>query len=483
MQQELVLEPHNSGLTIANYPDEQAVLSGGVPLDGLRWIRSEGGNGSNNSNNSNNSSVWKASLAEAGIDLVRVLGLRIDGRRAIRARYPNADPEKGFGSKLKAEQWTCPGVVPPAVEIWAPSTAPNRSGASKFFAKYQLGLQGACKEWTPPAGYWCGNHTQGGDHGTIAVPDGAILSLAKLPNAPYRNASTAVIHAWRPAHWCVWMWHVAHAELEQQQGGQGGSNGSSASYHFVMGKGGFQGARGASVGQELYIENVREELDSEDEWFYDEGTRELYLYNASGPPPASLSIVACNLKRLVVVNGTQSKPVAHVTLEGLTLRDTAITFMDPHGMPSGGDWGVHRGAAVFIQGAVNVTVANCTLIRLDGNAVMLSGYSRNVSIERNSFISIGDSAMLAWGDTTGVPQTPGFGWDGTRGDQPRGTVVRQNFVMGVGVWNKQSSAWFQAKSGGNIIEENIFIEGPRAGKDTCNRAGKDTCNSPRPIRL
>lgn len=34
---------------------------------------------------------------------------------------------------------------------------------------------------------------------------------------------------------------------------------------FLLGKGGFQGGRGADAGQEFYVENVFEELDSENE--------------------------------------------------------------------------------------------------------------------------------------------------------------------------------------------------------------------------
>lgn len=39
-----------------------------------------------------------------------------------------------------------------------------------------------------------------------------------------------------------------------------------------------------------------------------------------------------------------------VQLTGLGLRDTAYTYMDPHGIPSGGDWTLERSAVVFAQG-------------------------------------------------------------------------------------------------------------------------------------
>jgi hypothetical protein len=47
-----------------------------------------------------------------------VYGLRENGNRMIRARYPNANPEHGFGSTLLAKAWV-PTVLPndPAIEV------------------------------------------------------------------------------------------------------------------------------------------------------------------------------------------------------------------------------------------------------------------------------------------------------------------------------------------------------------------------------
>ena len=41
--------------------------------------------------------------------------------------------------------------------------------------------------------------------------------------------------------------------------------------------GGFQEARGSNAGKEWYVENIFEELDSANEWFYDEDAKTLYF--------------------------------------------------------------------------------------------------------------------------------------------------------------------------------------------------------------
>jgi hypothetical protein len=51
----------------------------------------------------------------------------------------------------------------------------------------------------------------------------------------------------------------------------------------------------------------------------------------------------------------------------------------------------------MIEGAENILIKGNAFKRVDGNALMLSGYTRGVTIEDNDFSWIGDSAMASWG--------------------------------------------------------------------------------------
>jgi len=53
--------------------------------------------------------------------------------------------------------------------------------------------------------------------------------------------------------------------------------------------------------------------------------------------------------------------------------------------------------------------------------------------------------------------------DGTGGDQPRYTTVINNVCHEVGIFQLQSSCWFQAKSALTNITNNLFYNGPRSG--------------------
>ena len=181
-----------------------------------------------------------------------------------------------------------------------------------------------------------------------------------------------------------------------------GAEGVDANVTLSWSKGGFQGGRGWQVDggtgaisptPSLYVENVREELDEADEWFYDDDTRSLYVcWNGTGAPPPDVQFVATNLPRLVEVVGTSAAPVRDVRIAGVGLRDTSYTYMDPWGVPSGGDWSLHRGAAVFLEGTENVTVERNFFRRLDGNALLFSGYNRDGVVDGNEFAWIGDTA-------------------------------------------------------------------------------------------
>ena len=84
---------------------------------------------------------------------------------------------------------------------------------------------------------------------------------------------------------------------------------------------------------------------------------------------------------------------------------------------------------------------------------MLYGYNRNTSLYRNEFIYNADNvSSVGYTDN----------WDGTNGLQPRFTYVIENYVHQIGLYQHQSSAWFQAKSCQNVINRNIVFNVPRA---------------------
>ncbi len=212
---------------------------------------------------------------------------------------------------------------------------------------------------------------------------------------------------------------------------------------------------------------MREELDEAGEWFWDKETGELYVFfNATSgtPPPSDGSIVAIEDGAWALINvaATQEAPARDLSFLGIGLRDTAHVFFQPHSIPSGGDWALARLGALVLEGSEGATVDGCLFERVDGTALLISGYNRGARVTRNAFKWIGDSAIVAWGKTKGDP-TGQDGWDATDGNQPRYTFVENNIASEVGIWEKQSSLYMQAKASDSFLHGNVGFNGPRAG--------------------
>jgi hypothetical protein len=220
----------HSHLTIRNADGEAAVVSGGVNLTAA-WAPSKRCEG-----------CFEMDLKAAGVR--QILGLRRDGVREIRARYPNFDPELdstidgsrhfhdgrdgwitgktdwiasttgtmngvegGWPPKAVATTFVIKGTDWPGVEwpmnIMTNATVdPDTWTGEGEWGEYWLGAGGTCVDREPPVGYWCApaapRHISTPNH-----PSG-INTGALLPNAGktgYKNATGAIIHAWRPGHW------------------------------------------------------------------------------------------------------------------------------------------------------------------------------------------------------------------------------------------------------------------------------------------
>ena len=125
----------------------------------------------------------------------------------------------------------------------------------------------------------------------------------------------------------------------------------------------------------------------------------------SGPPPSKSVFERARLKQLFSVRGTQAEPVSSIVFSGLGLTGTQSIVLDPHGVPSGGDWSLSRSGALFLEGTESVVIERCVLQRLDGNGILLSGYNQHTNISHNTLVQTGATAIALWGDSSGTCHT------------------------------------------------------------------------------
>lgn len=112
---------------------------------------------------------------------------------------PQADDGASTDLLSGPEDW--PGVEWPSTPIGknAPQTGTGDWGL------FTMGTGGPCTEglpgtYSPPFGYYCSNHPPRGTQYRHRPPMGINVG-SELPNAPYTNASGAVIQSWMPEHW------------------------------------------------------------------------------------------------------------------------------------------------------------------------------------------------------------------------------------------------------------------------------------------
>lgn len=170
----------------------------------------------------------------------------------------------------------------------------------------------------------------------------------------------------------------------------------------------FQEARGTGSptkgGGQFYVSHRKELLDVPGEFWHDVETNTMYLVIAgndtadgagvgvgagadasSSSPPSPLQSVAApagpaylvvpQVSQLFAAVGTQDTPVAGVRITSVTLQHVAPTYMHPYTVPSGGDYSVHRGGAVHLNGTVNCSFDHNLLDRIGGNVRKHEGIS------------------------------------------------------------------------------------------------------------
>jgi hypothetical protein len=70
--------------------------------------------------------------------------------------------------------------------------------------------------------------------------------------------------------------------------------------------------------------------------------------------------------------------------------------MSAYTVPSGGDYSVHRGAAIHLNGTEECTVDHNLFDGIGGNGVWLTDYNRHALVSANEMRHIGENGVGEW---------------------------------------------------------------------------------------
>jgi len=298
----------------------------------------------------------------------------------------------------------------------------------------------------------------------------------------WKRPELAYIHALHLAKW-----GSGHIVLKRDETGQ--------LYEYMVSIDTTTQGNSATLNPELrFAENVLEELDADGEWFFDHETRTLYFQpeNKSDLDHALLEAVAN--PHLVRLEGTSSTPARFITLDGFIFSGAAPTWkLTQDHLPNGGDFVVHRGGALTLDGTEDCAVKNCSFVESGGNAVFINAYNRRATVQDclirdvgangialcgaaetmrgdqffkvlNEAIIVKDVMRPKWIEPEGWTKLPDDLTPGPKtANYPSECLIKGNLITCSGQVEKQSAGILLSLTKDNVIGHNTVYKVPRAG--------------------
>ena len=289
----------------------------------------------------------------------------------------------------------------------------------------------------------------------------------------WQNPQTGIVHAFQSHNWGNMQYRIKDRDYQ--------------SHKIIMGEGGWQLQRSYGIGSgatpsPFYVENIFEELDAPGEWFLDEEKHLLYYYPPEGLDLENASIEVPVVKDIIQIKGSADKPVRNITLRNINFSQAQTTFMNSYEPLARGDWAIHRGGAIFLEGTENCLIEKCQFEQLGGNGIFMSGYNRNNLVKEVRFTQLGESAVCFVGMPSAVrfyqtwddAEIDGKDWNEMRKgmdleagpkspDFPENCAVENAIIHDIGVLGKQTAGVFISMSR-KIRASHITIhDTPRAG--------------------
>ena len=290
----------------------------------------------------------------------------------------------------------------------------------------------------------------------------------------WNNPKTGIVHAFQSHNWGNMQYMIKEVDREENK--------------VYLGDGGWQLQRSHGIGGKedkaswFFIDNIFEELDVPGEWFLDTKANLLYYYPTPGQKLTGATVEVPILKDLIQLKGSKESPVKHIQLKGFRFTQSTYTFMEKYEPVARGDWAIHRGGAVFMEGAENCLVADCSFEYLGGNGVFMSNYNHNNIVQACKFVHTGESAVCFVGSPSAVrfyqtwddSEIDGKDWNAMREnmdlepgpktpDYPKNCTVENSIMHDFGDVGKQVAGVYISMSHKINVAHNTIYNCPRAG--------------------
>ena len=429
-----------------------AIISGGIPLNGLEWVPS---------------SVYPSPVIEAvlppnvPLDFTSLFDATTE-RRLPLAREPNGDAEndmqpKGYALVRGNINGTLTPPKPVSVmshveigpprnltsfPIWGRDFDPRNPGIGYVW----YGENGGGASWFENERSFWANKTI--EAGAIWNATGGVDPHSGLPASPFNASGWASSQTGRRAHifhdslWGNWIYDVDQIDTVSET--------------MTFSRGGWQEGRGGGMRtQPFFIEGAKEALDAPGEWFVDASTRKLHLWPNQTYPPTNPNpnLVAVAVENIVTIRDTATG----VHFEGISFTQTSDGLMEQYTVSAAGDWSNRRAAAVTVDSAAKISFMNCTWNRVGGNGLLITGSATDTLVDSCDFYKPGGSGIVVIGYVARANVSD----ESTA--TPARVLISKSIFEGIGVYGKQTSALFIGLADNVTMTECVLFSGPRAG--------------------
>jgi Right handed beta helix region len=335
LREPIMFGPEDSGtteapITYAAYQGERVTLSGGRKLE-CRWKPFKDG-------------IVMCALPDVSMGRLDFTQLFVNGKRQIRARFPNYDHKNplvsGTGYVNVAEDWK---NVPEGTFPYDPST----------FTR---------KRWSKP--------------------------------------QEAEVHIFHKENYGNLQWKVESVDWKEHHIALGWGGFQINSMETIYNVPDLIGPQ-----SRFFVDNVFEELDAPGEWYLDKQKGLLYYMPDAATDLTSALVEVPFLENVIEFRGSERNPVRGIALSGFRIAHSASTYLAHYETPARGDWTIHRGGTVFAEGAEDCTIEKCFFDAVGGNAVFINNYNRRIRVWGNKVTGAGDSAVCLVGHKDSVQGT------------------------------------------------------------------------------
>ncbi len=205
--------------------------------------------------------------------------------------------------------------------------------------------------------------------------------------------------------------------------------------------------------EQAWLENHPAWITQPGQWAADPRTGRLYLWPREGDQPADVRAGA--LIELVRFEGDEAaeKPLADVTVRGLTFSQADRESIDPDDAGLQHDWDFHdkSNAMLRLRWVENITVQNCRFTDSGASGLRADLYAQNVRVLGNTFRRLGGGGILFCGYGPGTK------------DLNKNNVIHGNLVEGCAQLIRHMTGIHLWQSGGNKVTRNLVRNLPYNG--------------------